>query len=79
MLAAATLSVYKPRGMTRYGQRKQQEERRNKEMAGGLVFSDIHCVPCRERPYVTPIAILITVNIMVNVPHSTSTQPMVRS
>jgi hypothetical protein len=23
--------VYKPRGMTRYGRRKQQEERRNKE------------------------------------------------
>jgi hypothetical protein len=28
LLVAATLSVYKPRGMTRYGQRKQQEERR---------------------------------------------------
>jgi hypothetical protein len=31
LLVATTLSVYKPRGMTRYGQRKQQEERRNKE------------------------------------------------
>jgi hypothetical protein len=28
LLVAATLSVYKPRGMTRYGRRKQQEERR---------------------------------------------------
>jgi hypothetical protein len=27
LLVAATLSVYKPRGMTRYGQRKQQEQR----------------------------------------------------
>ena len=27
LLVAATLSVYKPRGMTRYGQRKQDEER----------------------------------------------------
>ena len=36
LLVAATLSVYKPRGMTRYGRRKQQEEgeeRRNKEPA----------------------------------------------
>lgn len=32
LLVATTLSVYKPRGMTRYGQRKQQEERRNKEL-----------------------------------------------
>jgi len=31
LLVAATLSVYKPRGMTRYGRRKQQEERHNKE------------------------------------------------
>ncbi len=31
LLVATVLSVYKPRGMTRYGQRKQQEERRNKE------------------------------------------------
>lgn len=27
LLAAATLSVYKPRGMTRYGWRRQQEQR----------------------------------------------------
>ena len=27
LLVAATLSVYKPRGMTRYGQRKQDEQR----------------------------------------------------
>ena len=27
LLVAATLSVYKPRGMTRYGQRKQNEQR----------------------------------------------------
>jgi SNF family Na+-dependent transporter len=27
LLAATTLAVYKPRGMTRYGQRKQHEER----------------------------------------------------
>jgi hypothetical protein len=31
LLVAAVLAVYKPRGMTRYGWRKQQEERRNKE------------------------------------------------
>lgn len=29
LLVAAVLSVYKPRGMTRYGQRKQREERRS--------------------------------------------------
>jgi len=28
LLAAATLSVYKPRGMTRYGQRRQHEQRK---------------------------------------------------
>lgn len=33
LLAAATLSVYKPRGMTRYGQRKQRE----RGVAGRLV------------------------------------------
>jgi hypothetical protein len=33
LLVATTLSVYKPRGMTQYGQRKQQEERRNKELS----------------------------------------------
>ena len=27
LLVAVTLSVYKPRGMTRYGQRKQLEQR----------------------------------------------------
>jgi hypothetical protein len=27
LLVAATLSVYKPQGMTRYGQRKQREQR----------------------------------------------------
>jgi hypothetical protein len=27
------LNVYKPRGMTRYGWRKQQEERRKERMA----------------------------------------------
>jgi hypothetical protein len=27
LLVAVTLSVYKPRGMTRYGQRKQLKER----------------------------------------------------
>ena len=27
LLVAATLSVYKPRGMTRYGQRKQEHQR----------------------------------------------------
>ncbi len=31
LLVATVLAVYKPRGMTRYGWRKQQEERRNKE------------------------------------------------
>jgi hypothetical protein len=31
LLVAAVLAVYKPRGMTRYWWRKQQEERRNKE------------------------------------------------
>ncbi len=31
LLVATVLAVYKPRGMTRYGRRKQQEERRNKE------------------------------------------------
>jgi hypothetical protein len=28
---AAVLAVYKPRGLTRYGRRKQQEERCNKK------------------------------------------------
>jgi hypothetical protein len=28
LLVATTLAVYKPRGMTRYGQRKQHERRR---------------------------------------------------
>jgi hypothetical protein len=36
LLVAATLSVYKPRGITRYGQRKQQEERRNREFDQSL-------------------------------------------
>ncbi len=31
LLVATVLAVYKPRGMTRYGRRKQQQERRNKE------------------------------------------------
>jgi hypothetical protein len=31
LLVATVLAVCKPRGMTRYGRRKQQEERRNKE------------------------------------------------
>ena len=31
LLVATVLAVYKPRGMTRYGRRKQQEERRNKK------------------------------------------------
>ena len=31
LLATTVLAVYKPRGRTRYGRRKQQEERRNKE------------------------------------------------
>ena len=31
LLVILMLNVYKPRGMTRYGWRKQQEERRNKE------------------------------------------------
>ncbi|MBA2781674.1 MAG: DUF2269 domain-containing protein [Actinomycetota bacterium] len=31
LLVILVLNVYKPRGMTRYGWRKQQEERRNKE------------------------------------------------
>jgi hypothetical protein len=31
LLVIQVLNVYKPRGMTRYGWRKQQEERRNKE------------------------------------------------
>ncbi len=31
LLVATVLAVYKPRGMTRYGRRKQREERRNKE------------------------------------------------
>ena len=31
LLVATVLAVYKPRGMTRYGWRKQQKERRNKE------------------------------------------------
>lgn len=34
LLVAATLSVYKPRGMTRYGQRKQHRERTALGMAG---------------------------------------------
>ena len=31
LLVILVLNVYKPRGMTRYGWRKQQEQRRNKE------------------------------------------------
>jgi len=31
LLVTTILAVYKPRGLTRYGRRKQQEERRNKE------------------------------------------------
>jgi hypothetical protein len=31
LLVATVLAVYKPRGMTRYGRRKQQEERRRKQ------------------------------------------------
>jgi hypothetical protein len=31
LLVATMLAVYKPKGMTRYGWRKQQEQRRNKE------------------------------------------------
>lgn len=31
LLVAVTLSVVKPRGLTRYGQRKQQEQRRRRE------------------------------------------------
>jgi hypothetical protein len=42
-------------------------------------FSEVQCVPCRERPYVTPRATLIAMNITVNAPHSTSTHPMERS
>jgi hypothetical protein len=34
LLVAATLAVYKPRGMTPYGQRKQREERRGPTSAG---------------------------------------------
>jgi hypothetical protein len=31
LLVATALAVYKPRGMTRYGRRRQQEERCSKE------------------------------------------------
>jgi hypothetical protein len=31
LLVILVLNVYKPRGMTRYGWRKQDEQRRNKE------------------------------------------------
>jgi hypothetical protein len=31
LLGTTTLAVYKPRDMTRYGRRKQQEEQRNRE------------------------------------------------
>jgi hypothetical protein len=31
LLVTTTLSVYKPRGMTRYGQRKQRQQRRQRE------------------------------------------------
>jgi len=31
LLVATALALYKPRGVTRYGRRKQQEERRNEE------------------------------------------------
>jgi hypothetical protein len=34
LLVATTLAVYKPRGMTPYGQRKQHEERRGQVSAG---------------------------------------------
>ncbi len=39
LLVATTLSVYKPRGMTRYGQRKQQRQRKA-STAGKLVEPD---------------------------------------
>jgi len=31
LLVTTVLAVYKPRGMTRYGRRKQREQRRNEE------------------------------------------------
>lgn len=34
LLAAVTLSVYKPRGLTRYGWRKQQEQRTGSQAKG---------------------------------------------
>jgi hypothetical protein len=34
LVVATTLAVYKPRGMTPYGQRKQREERRDQASAG---------------------------------------------
>ncbi len=43
LLVAATLSVYKPRGMTRYGQRKQHEQR----TVSGAVDA---ATPARPRP-----------------------------
>jgi hypothetical protein len=36
LLIAVTLSVYKPRGRTRYGQRKQDEQRRQRERGAVL-------------------------------------------
>ena len=36
LLVATVLAVYKPRGMTRYGQRKQQEQRRKHRQRVGL-------------------------------------------
>ncbi len=47
LLVAATLSVYKPRGMTRYGQRKQHEQR----TAPAAVDA---ATPARPRPSGTP-------------------------
>jgi hypothetical protein len=38
-----------------------------------------HSVSYKERPYATPITILIAVNAMVNTEVSTSTHPMARS
>jgi hypothetical protein len=38
LLVILVLNVYKPQGMTRYGWRKQQEERRRKQHSGDSLF-----------------------------------------
>jgi hypothetical protein len=57
LLAAAALSVYKPRGMTRYGWRKQQEQRQAVRTTRGDPVRGTKAqaqAPCGWMPALTP-------------------------